>query len=106
MPTDHVDSLTPQGRAVNSGPKPEDRVQSGGSATRAAQRPDKDAESSLEGPPAADVGAPAQPPGDESGQTVMARVAPPAPAGQGHDERGEYGRTDPRPDAPEAYGKS
>ncbi|HWU49428.1 MAG TPA: hypothetical protein VN042_06105 [Asticcacaulis sp.] len=106
MPTDHVDSLTPQGRAVNTETRAEDRVRSGGSATRAAQRPDMDAESSLKGPPDADVGAPAQPPGDESARMVKARIAPPAQQGEGHDERGDYGRTDPRSDAPEAYGKS
>lgn len=95
-PRAHADSITPQGRAINSAPRDRDAGQAlrapsgstGQAQNRQGVRPDGD----LNGPGAADVGAPVQPPTDETADVVDARVKPPVRQGEGHDERGDYGR--------------
>ena len=101
MPTD---SITPQGRAVNVRRRPQDRAHSGGAPSRNGTAPRVRPDSGLSGPPDADVGAPAQPPMDERVKTVRPRPPDPPRQGEGHDERGEYGRGARPYDAPEDYG--
>lgn len=106
MPTD---SITPEGRAINARRRPQDRARSGGAPSRDGKaprvRPDSNLpDSNLNGPPDADVGAPAQPPMDERAKTVRPRPPDPPRQGEGHDERGEYGRGARPYDAPEDYG--
>lgn len=95
---EHVDSITPQGRELHQGAKLQDK-----SEGRAGGPAHTHAPEALKGQPEADTGAPVESVRDKA-RTSHQRVKDPAQQGEGHDERGNYGRSNPSYEKPEDYG--